>query len=220
MPRGWIFFDIDGTLLHAHRVGREAFPIAFYHAFGWEQGVEHINFFGATDLGVLRRVAAERCEILTPEMERKFFNCLAPAVEERLAQHAPEVFVNVKPLLQTLAADWNLGIITGNILPTARSKLKYAGLLEFFDRRGFGCGGYEDRAEIARCVLARIGNPARCILIGDTPNDIFAAKKNNMSAVAVATGGFYAPALHAAGADLVLNDFSNAAPLFELLEHI
>ena len=217
MTNRWIFFDIDGTLLYAHRVGREAFSQAFREAFGWEQSVSHINFHGATDAGVLRAIAAERGEKLTAEQEQKFFECLAPAIEKRLAENLPEVFPGVKPLLEKLAPSWNLGIVTGNIEPTAKLKLHYAGLLNFFSPHGFGTGSdHEDRAEIARAVLNRTGNPSSCVLIGDTPNDINAAKKNNMISIAVATGGFIAGEL--VSADAVFENFFDLPPVINFLE--
>ena len=72
MGKGLILFDIDGTLLHAPG-GRAAFAQAFEEAFGWEQGVEHINFYGATDLNVFRGICVERGVESTPDMERAFF---------------------------------------------------------------------------------------------------------------------------------------------------
>jgi beta-phosphoglucomutase-like phosphatase (HAD superfamily) len=85
----WIFCDIDGTLLYARGVGRAAFRQAFQESLGWDQGVEHVNFFGATDLDVFRTLCAERGERSTPAMEAAFFDRLAPALDVRLAQTPP-----------------------------------------------------------------------------------------------------------------------------------
>jgi len=101
MGKGLILFDIDGTLLHAPG-GRAAFAQAFKEAFGWEQGVEHINFYGATDLNVFRGICVERGVESTPEMERAFFERLAPALDSRLAENPPTLFPNVENILKTL----------------------------------------------------------------------------------------------------------------------
>jgi len=241
---GWIFFDIDGTLLYARGSGRAAFRQAFDEALGWEQSVEHINFHGATDLDVFRKICAERGERSTPETEQAFFECLAPALDEKMKQNPPEVFPNIGNILAELSghwknvdavspprsndrknnrppgsSGWKLGIVTGNIEATAKLKLKHAGLLEFFDERGFGCGcDHEDRVEIARHAWERAGKPSRAVLIGDTPSDINAAKANGMVSIAVATGGFDFQTLEKAGADFVFEDFTDTGRLLSILE--
>ncbi len=217
----WIFFDIDGTLLYARGSGREAFRQAFDEALGWEQNVEHINFHGATDLDVFRKICAERGELSTPEMEQAFFERLAPALDEQMKKNKVEVFPNIGNILPILSKHWKLGIVTGNIEATAKLKLKHAGLLEFFDERGFGCGcDHEDRIEIARLAWERAGKPKRAILIGDTPSDIRAAKANGMVSIAVATGGFDFQTLEKAGADFVFEDFTDAERLFSVLKNM
>lgn len=249
---GWIFFDIDGTLLYARGVGREAFRVAFKEALGWDQGVEHVNFFGATDLDVFRTLCAERGETSTTEMETAFFERLAPAIDGRLAANTPEIFPNVGNVLKKVSnrwkatalqhsasrpsddvfsrdwknvhpgsSGWKLGIVTGNIEATARLKLKHAGLLDYFEPNGFGCGcDHADREEIARRALERAGFPERTVLIGDTPNDIAAAKTNGMVSIAVATGGFDFQALEKAGADYVFEDLTDCDRLMSILGNL
>lgn len=245
----WIFFDIDGTLLYARGAGREAFRLAFAEALGWEQSVEHINFYGATDLDVFRRIAADRGEVSTPEMETAFFERLGHHLDLRLAQTPPEIFPNIGNILPLLSATalphsasrsfdqtpleelknsrhpgssgWKLGIVTGNIEATAKAKLKHAGLLEYFDPRGFGCGcDHPDRVEIARLALERAGNPQCRVLIGDTPRDVEAAKANGMVSIAVATGVFDFQALEKTGADYVFEDLSDTGRVLSVLEQV
>jgi phosphoglycolate phosphatase len=219
--QAWIFFDIDGTLLYARGAGRKAFRQAFDEALGWDQGVEHINFYGATDLDVFRRIATDRGEVSTPEMERSFFDRLGATLETHLAETPPELFPNVKHIVSELAKRWDLGIVTGNIEATAKAKLKYAGLLDYFEPQGFGCGcDHPDRVEIARLALERAGNPKGSVLIGDTPKDVLAANENGMVSIAVATGVFDAPTLKSAGADYVFEDLTDADRLFRTLDQV
>lgn len=219
--QGWIFFDIDGTLLYARGAGRKAFREAFDEALGWDQGVEHINFYGATDLDVFRKIVLARGDVPTPEMEAAFFERLACRLDVHLSQTPPEVFPNVERIVQELAKKWNLGIVTGNIEATAKSKLKHAGLLDYFNPSGFGCGcDHADRVEIARLALKRAGNPSPAVLIGDTPKDINAARENGMVSVAVATGGFDAQTLCEAGADYVFDDFRSTEKVLSVMDGI
>lgn len=217
----WVFFDIDGTLLYARGAGRIAFRNAFRDALEWDQGVEHINFYGATDLDVFRRIVAERGETSNPEMERCFFDRLTVELDIRLNERPPEVFTGVPELLRELSGRFSLGIITGNIEATARQKLRHAGLLGFFDESGFGCGcDHADRIEIARMALERAGRPRRTALVGDTPKDVAAAQANGMRSIAVATGGFDEVALRAARADHVFPDFSDTGQVLAALDRI
>jgi phosphoglycolate phosphatase-like HAD superfamily hydrolase len=55
-------------------------------------------------------------------------------------------------------------------------------------------------------------------LIGDTPNDIRAAKTNGLISIAVATGGFDFQALEKAGADFVFEDLTDTRRLLSVLE--
>jgi phosphoglycolate phosphatase-like HAD superfamily hydrolase len=217
MGKGLILFDIDGTLLHAPG-GRAAFAQAFKEAFGWEQGVEHINFYGATDLNVFRGICVERGVESTPEMERAFFDRLAPALETRMAERPPTLFPNVKTVLRTVSADWKLGLVTGNIEATAWAKLHHAGIAHYFDFGGFGCT-HADRAEIARQALKASGveRPRKVFLIGDTPSDVNAAKINGFVAIAVATGGFDSVALEKAGADFVFENLTDTERVLSVL---
>lgn len=216
--QGWIFFDIDGTLLYARGAGRKAFRQAFEEALGWDQGVEHINFYGATDLDVFRRICADRGETSTPQMEKAFFERLGSCLGEHLAHTPPELFPNIGNIVPELSKHWKLGIVTGNIEATAKAKLKYAGLLQYFEPNGFGCGcDHPDRVEIARLALERAGNPKGAVLIGDTPRDVEAAKANGMVAIAVATGIFDIQALEKAGADFVFQDLSDTNRLLSVL---
>ena len=217
MGKGLILFDIDGTLLHAPG-GRAAFAQAFKEAFGWEQGVEHINFYGATDLNVFRGICVERGVEPTPDMERAFFDRLAPALNSRLAVQPPTLFPNVGNILELLSKGWKLGIVTGNIEATAWAKLHHAGIAHYFDFGGFGCT-HADRAEIARQALKASGvqHPGKVFLIGDTPSDISAAKVNGFISIAVATGGFDFQTLEKSGADFVFEDLTDTERLLSIL---
>ncbi|MGH9203255.1 MAG: HAD family hydrolase, partial [Vicinamibacterales bacterium] len=57
----------------------------------------------------------------------------------------------------------------------------------------------------------------RAIVIGDTPDDVRCARAAGALSIAVATGGFDADALRAAGADVVLTDLSDTQAVLTLL---
>jgi phosphoglycolate phosphatase-like HAD superfamily hydrolase len=118
------------------------------------------------------------------------------------------------------AVGWKLGLVTGNIEATAWMKLRHAGIDHHFSFGGFSCH-HADRAEIARQALNASGveNPDKVFLIGDTPNDINAAKANGFVSIAVATGGFDFQTLEKSGADFVFEDLTDADRLLSILEN-
>ena len=124
MGKGLILFDIDGTLLHAPG-GRVAFAQAFKEAFGWEQTVEHINFYGATDLNVFRGICVERGVESTEDMERAFFERLAPALNSRLAVQPPTLFPNVENILRAVSNDWATALRHGASRPSDSNVSEY-----------------------------------------------------------------------------------------------
>jgi len=206
-----IIFDIDGTLLYARGVGRKAFGIAFEKAYRVPYpDVDKLCFIGATDSNVVRTMAAECNLESTVAKEQHFFLRLTEEIDRGLAQNKPHVYPGVPQLLEALNQNgFPLGIITGNIRPTAWSKLRHAEIDNHFNFGAYG-DDHHERGEIAKIAISRApGQTPVGMMIGDTPLDITAAKSNNLIALAVATGWVSAEELTDAGADLVLSDFSD-----------
>ena len=218
--RSALLFDIDGTLLYAHGVGRIAFGNAFLAAYGVSYpDLAGLTFVGATDSAVVREMAATCGVLNTPAREEHFYLRLACAIDTALAQSKPHLYPGVPELVNRLNRNGHaLGIVTGNVRATAWSKLRHAGL-----DNGFSFGAYGDdhsiRNEIARIAIGRKpGDATVKVLIGDTPLDVKAAKANGLVAVAVATGWVTADELADAGADLVLPDFADTETCVTRLE--
>ena len=220
--RSAILFDIDGTLLYARGIGRAAFGIAFLAAYGIPYpDLAGLCFVGATDSNVVRTMAAACGVANSAAREEHFYHRLACEIDAALAQNKPHIYPGIPELTERLNSRGHaLGIITGNVRATAWSKLRHAGLDHAF---AFGAYGDEhhDRTEIARIAVGRApaGTAVR-MLIGDTPLDVLAAKANGLAAVAVATGWVTAADLAAAGADLVLPDFSDTDTCIDQLENL
>jgi len=101
-------------------------------------------------------------------------------------------------LIELQAAGKLLGLASGNLESVGWLKVQAAGLHEFFS---FGCFSdhYENRADIFRQgvieVRRRLGESAQVCFIGDTPEDIRAARLADSKIVAVCTGVFKADEL-------------------------
>ena len=118
-----------------------------------------------------------------------------------------------------------LGLLTGNYAEAVPIKLAAIDVdATWFQITAFGdeADARPDLVALAmRKYEAAYGEPAEprgVVVIGDTPRDVACAKAHGCVCLAVATGFSSADSLREAGADVVVNDLSDPAPLLELIE--
>lgn len=218
-----VLFDIDGTLLHARGAGRPAFAAAIERTFGAPYpDIADVSFVGATDAGVIHRIAGEMGIAPTTAQIERFYLTLAVYLDDALSRLTPEVFPGVREVLRRLSDRGAcLGLMTGNIRATAWCKVHYAGLDSFFS---FGAYGDVEPARVAmvRRAIAeaeRMGSPAR-LIVGDAPADVAAAREVGLPILAVCTGWVDADALRAAGADAVIENLADAEAALRVMEEL
>jgi phosphoglycolate phosphatase-like HAD superfamily hydrolase len=197
-------FDIDGTLLTTRDwVHRDALHQAMREAYGVDTTISGIAYHGKTDLGILRAALArvgvpgDRFEAGLPaalEIVCREVSANANLIAPSICSAIPEALAELQ------AAGKLLGLASGNLESVGWLKVKAAGLREFFS---FGCFSdhNESRADIFRQGVAevrhRLGKSAQACFIGDTPEDIKAARFAGAKVVAVCTGIFKADELAA-----------------------
>jgi len=210
-----LLFDIDGTLLRdAAREHAEAMYGALHDVYGIPDPPPRpgVRAAGRTDIEIARSillangVSALRIDDGLPEFRA--------ATTERYAQLVPDdlsakVAPGIPELLEALAArdDVLLSLVTGNLEPVARLKLRAAGIGGHFPRGqgGFGSDA-EDRALLPEVARRRAGTRGRAHprertwVIGDTPRDIACARADGVRVLAVATGPYRPDELSAADA--------------------
>src|SRR5262249_15549855 len=105
-----------------------------------------------------------------------------------------KVCPGVRALLRRLSGrGLVIGLVTGNLTRIAWKKMEHSGLKPSF-RFGAFAAHASDRAGLVRLAAARarregwITREGRISLIGDHPNDVRAARANQVRAIAVATG--------------------------------
>jgi phosphoglycolate phosphatase len=195
-------FDIDGTLLISRdRVHRNALHQAMREAYAVDTTIDGIAYHGKTDLGILRAALA-RVGVSDDGFEANLLSALEIVRREASANAnriAPTVCFAIPEVLAELkAAGKLLGLASGNLESVGWLKVEVAGLREFFS---FGCFSdhYENRSDIFRQGVAevrrRLGESAQVYFVGDTPEDIKAARLANSKIVAVCTGIFKADEL-------------------------
>ena len=104
-------------------------------------------------------------------------------------------------------------------------KLAAAGLdLRWFAITCFGDEG-PSRPDLVALALRRYhhhtgqpADPAAVIVIGDTPSDVQCAKAHGCICFAVATGPYSPDELRRSGADVVVENLRDPAPLFDLID--
>jgi len=201
-------FDIDGTLLLSpDRTHRYALDRAMLDVLGVETTIDGIAYHGKTDPGILR-AALERAGIATAVIDSRMGEALE-AVRRDAAGKAerfqPKVLPGIREVLEILKGSGKLlGVTSGNLELVGWLKIKAAGLRDLFE---FGC--FADDSELREQVFRkgvsevrrRLGAEATICFVGDTPDDVRAARTAGGQIIAVGTGIFKAEELLTHGPD-------------------
>jgi phosphoglycolate phosphatase len=188
-------FDIDGTLANTRGgVHYNSFHTALREIYRCDGRIDDVSVHGNTDPGILR-AALEHHGKLPADFEARL-----PAAREMMcaevASKADGMDVEVCPAIPELLAELHrrgkaIGVVTGNFETIGWLKLERGGIRRFFD-----FGSFSDRREKREDIfrhgieLARKlrGSEATVCVVGDTPNDIWAAASVGIPVIAVATG--------------------------------
>ena len=219
-----ILWDIDGTLLRTRRPGsfRDCTGPVLVRMFGTEGRLGEMTVSGMTDLQIVSEalrdagVTVEEIRARAPELAALYQEELERMTgREELYYALP----GVRRALEAAEASprYLNSLLTGNVEPAARLKLRVVGLADFFRLPGAFGEDSHDRRDLPALALERLGRhlrldlkPEQLVVVGDTPNDIACARHAGARSVAVATGRTYsAEDLRAHGPDAVLPDLSD-----------
>ena len=216
-----ILFDIDGTLISTGGAGARSWRYAFDELYGIPADIGKFTDAGMTDPTVARLTFQNA--VGHDPTPRELATVMA-AYLDRLpyeVEHSEtyRVLDGAEELLRRLGRDGILlGITSGAVESASHIKLSRAGLNRFFPFGGYGSDS-PDRVELTRCALVRgaqlLGHsldPAKVMVVGDTPKDLDAAHGASCVAVGVATGHYSADELRSAGADHVLTSLREPFP--------
>ena len=231
-----LLWDIDGTLVRSARSGavKEYTVPAHESVFGTAGRLAELSVSGMTDFQIV--LEALRDEGHTPESIRE----RAAELRERYLVELERVAMSGEPLFHLLpgarealeAADahprYHSALLTGNIEPAARLKMRLVGLSHLFRLPGAFGDDSHDRRDLPALAHARICHhlnlafrPEQLIVIGDTPNDIACARHFGARAVGVATGRFYtADDLRPHQPDALLPDLSDTTLVMRTLAEL
>lgn len=227
-----MLWDIDGTLMRAGAIAREAFARAVGSVLARaEHEVELVPMSGKTDPQIAREIlllhALEEAEAddhvptVIAHLEAEL-----GAAEEILRENG-RVLPGVRDLLEQLADDAEMtqSVLTGNTAANAQAKLDAFGLTEFFDLEIAAFGSDDaDRRNLVPVALERARRlrgisvaPDEVWVIGDTRNDFECARAAGVRCLLVATGRPPVEELLELDADAVLPDLSDVDGVRALL---
>jgi phosphoglycolate phosphatase len=226
-----VLFDVDGTLIRSGGAGVRGMNAAFERMYGVRGALDGVSLAGRTDRAivgdVLRAIGIEPTDREVARVREAYIADLRVEIKRSVADPTG-VLPGVVAVLDAMAAlpHVQVGLLTGNFEPGAAVKLAH---FDLWERFGFGAFGddHVDRRALVPVALDRAKRagyatppPDWVVVIGDTPLDVDCAKAHGARAVAVATGPFDRAALAAAGADLVVDTFGDAAALTRWLAAI
>jgi phosphoglycolate phosphatase len=217
-----VLFDIDGTLITTGGAGAVAWRRAFDQLYGIPADIGKFTDAGMTDpeVGRLTFTNVIGRKPTSEELARVMAKRLAFLPQAVADSTRYEVLPGVEELLPRLVANgYLLGLTTGGVEAAAHIKLQRADLNRYFSFGGYGSDS-SDRTELTKRAIERAGtlfggtlSSRRCLVVGDTPLDIDAARGAGAVSVGVASGHFSADELREAGAEYVLTSLQEELPL-------
>ena len=219
-----LLWDIDGTLLDTHGIGKNAMTSAIKSYTKLDVDFDHLKFSGLTDHQIIKALL-EYANYSPNNMEFAVEKILELYIQNYLIilkEGKIQEIDNINNILylsnnQPSIRNW---ICTGNVFEGAKLKLRSAKLLKYFDEKYFFCS--EDISSrqkiVARAKKEALQLGYKPIVIGDTIHDIEAAKYEKIFSVAVESSNYPLKKLKNANPDRILFKGWNFEQLKEAIE--
>ena len=200
-----LLWDIDGTLVRSARAGAfKDYTIPVLESvFGTAGRLREMTVSGMTDWQIVLEAlspegfTSEQVRARVLELRERYV-----AELERVSsiEHEGPLFQllpGVREVLEAAQAHprYVSALLTGNVEPAARLKMRLVGLSEFFTLPGAFGDDSHDRRDLPAVALRRLSRrlgvkllPSQLVVVGDTPNDIACARHFGARAVGVGTG--------------------------------
>lgn len=229
-PTALVLFDIDGTLLRAGDPAHQrAFVEAFEEVYGLPVTLEGVQLAGMLDANIARtlfdihELDHSEADTLLDQMMTSMGGRYRKAVME--IELRERLLPGVSEAVKACAKrGWATGVLTGNARSVAYAKLERAGLADLLVTGAFGDSARE-RGHLVEIAIAAAEeavahrfDPVQTVLVGDTPQDINAARQAGTRVIAVATGRFDVHQLAQLEPDAVLQDLSDTAAFVRSVE--
>ncbi len=233
-----LLWDIDGTLVRSSRAGAfKDYTIPVLESvFGTAGRLKEMAVSGMTDWqivlealspeGFTREQVRERVLELRERYVAELERVSSLEHEEPLFQLLP----GVREVLEAARSHprYVSALLTGNVEPAARLKMRVVGLSEFFTLPGAFGDDSHDRRDLPAVALRRLSRrlgvrlkPSQLIVIGDTPNDIACAQHFGARSVGVGTGRVNSvETLRPHKPDILLTDLSDTEAVMRAFDSL
>lgn len=232
-----LLWDIDGTLMSSttHGAFKKYFAPVMREIYGSAGALADLQVAGMTDTQIFYE--ALKSEGFTPEKILAPMNKLLPVFKKAMTEvvgeteNPYELKPGVREILTATAENPRFlnALLTGNLSVAAEIKLRYFDLWKYFefspnvfgevscDRRDLGIAALKTVGEFLNAKL----KPDQFVVVGDTPNDIRAARAFGARMVSVATGS-QNPRTELAKfePDALLDDLSDTPEVLRVLETV
>jgi phosphoglycolate phosphatase len=229
--RRLILWDLDGTLLSAGPVAREAFADAVAAVLGRDIGDHGVQMSGKTDPGIAMEVMLA---VGVPEEEaRRHLASVLKELERRLEGDKARMRAEgrahpgILELLERLGRDPSVlqTVLTGNLRSNARLKLEAFGLEGYLDLEAGAYGSdHHLRNELIPIALRRVEehhgvrlDPSDVWVVGDTPADLDCARAGGARCLLVATGRYGLEGLAGLDADALFETLADTDGVASIL---
>jgi phosphoglycolate phosphatase len=224
-----VLWDIDHTLIETRGVGGEIYADAFQAVTGHPLK-EMPALSGRTEPIIFREALKANGVTETGDLYQRFADAQARGYADRIDElrRRGRALPGAEDALRAVAErdDVIQSVLTGNTRPAAETKLHAFGLDRYVD---FDSGAYgtddDTRANLVKIARQRAEaahgtrfDAATTVLIGDTPNDVIAARDGGARIIAIASGSNSTDELAEAGAYTVLEDLSQTGQLLAAIQ--
>ncbi len=232
MNKKLVLFDIDGTLILCGKAPRRSITKAMQEVFGTAGAADGYSFSGKTDPQIVLdlMVQAGIPEATVRDRLQRAIRMYVEALRTTLRPEDIRVLAGVPELLDALSRldQVVLGLLTGNVLEGARTKIEQAGLGGYFPNGDHGIGAFgsdsmrrDDLPAVAvRRARERTGHSftgSDIVIVGDSPSDVGCGRPLGVKTIAVATGWHTADELAVHGPDHLFENLQDTAAVLQAI---
>ena len=173
-----VLFDWDGTLIDSYHADSQAY-LALFREMGVPWDLPELERHYSPNWYAVYRAAGIR-KARWPDADRTW--------RTYYAKHRPKLMSGARRVLGQLARRHNLGLVTSGDRNRVMSQLREFGLLRILRTRVCG-GDLEEKkphpAPLQMALRQMALEPAECVYVGDTPEDVEMARAAGVRAIAV-----------------------------------
>jgi HAD superfamily hydrolase (TIGR01509 family) len=173
-----VLFDWDGTLVNSYHADSQAY-LGMFREIGCTWGLEELAAHYSPDWYAVYRAA---------EIPKRRWDDADRLWRRHYKKHNSKLMTGARQVLRILSRRHKLGLVTSGDRDRVCRQLRAFELTRLFRARVCGGDTREKKPHPAPLLLALEKmklDPAECIYVGDTPQDLAMAKATGMRAIAV-----------------------------------